>query len=65
MYKFVSFTSGKADILSLFFLSQSVAVFTPLIVILVFTFLKRSERGDLKEALLGSFFVFHKLNLSN
>lgn len=31
----------------------SVAVFTPLIIILVFTFLKRSERGDLKEALLA------------
>lgn len=34
-------------------LHQSVAVFTPLIVILVFAFLKKSERGDLKEATLG------------
>lgn len=32
---------------------QSVAVFTPLIVILVFTFLKTAERGDVKEASLG------------
>ncbi|XP_010776621.1 phospholipid phosphatase 5 [Notothenia coriiceps] len=31
----------------------SVAVFTPLIVILVFTFLNKSERGDLKEASLA------------
>ncbi|TWW60345.1 phospholipid phosphatase 5 [Takifugu flavidus] len=31
----------------------SIAVFTPLIVILLFTFLKRSERGDLKESLLA------------
>lgn len=34
-------------------LHQSMAVFTPLIVILLFTFLKKSERGDLKEASLG------------
>lgn len=33
--------------------TQSVAVFTPLIVILVFAFLKKSEQGDLKEASLG------------
>ncbi|XP_061784296.1 phospholipid phosphatase 5 [Nerophis lumbriciformis] len=31
----------------------SIAVFTPLIVILVFTFMTKSERGDAKEALLG------------
>ncbi|KAA8592675.1 hypothetical protein FQN60_018130 [Etheostoma spectabile] len=35
------------------FLMFSVAVFTPLIVILVFTFLMKSERGDLKEASLA------------
>ncbi|XP_068452298.1 uncharacterized protein [Clinocottus analis] len=33
--------------------TQSVAVFTPLIVILVFTFQKTTERGDLKEASLA------------
>ncbi|XP_062237584.1 phospholipid phosphatase 5 isoform X2 [Platichthys flesus] len=31
----------------------SVAVFTPLIVIVVFTFMRKSERGDLKEASLA------------
>lgn len=31
----------------------TVAVFTPLIVILVFTFMKRTEKGDLKEACLA------------
>lgn len=36
-----------------FCLPQSVAVFTPLIVIAIFTFLKKTERGDLKEASLG------------
>lgn len=35
------------------FLMFSVAVFTPLIVILVFTSLKKTERGDLKEASLA------------
>lgn len=34
-------------------LLQSVAVCTPLIVILAFTFLNKLERGDLKEASLG------------
>lgn len=34
-------------------LCQSVAVFTPLIVIVAFTSMKRAERGDVKEASLG------------
>lgn len=38
---------------SFFCLHQSVAVFTPLIVIVVFTSMKRAERGDMKEASLG------------
>ncbi|XP_034026586.1 phospholipid phosphatase 5 isoform X2 [Thalassophryne amazonica] len=35
------------------FLMFSVACFTPLLVILLFTFVKKSERGDLKEASLA------------
>lgn len=37
-----------------FFMLQCLAVFTPLIVILVFSILKKSEHGDWKEATLGS-----------
>lgn len=47
------------------FCLKSVAVFTPLIVILVFSFLKRSERGDLKEALLGNFVHFTEIDFFN
>ncbi|XP_068424775.1 phospholipid phosphatase 4-like [Clinocottus analis] len=38
---------------TLMFVSNIAAVFTPLIVILVFTFQKMAERGDLKEASLA------------
>lgn len=47
------FTIIIAMISSFVDLLQSVAVCTPLIVILAFTFLNKSERGDLKEASLG------------
>ncbi|XP_034397959.1 phospholipid phosphatase 5 isoform X1 [Cyclopterus lumpus] len=49
LYKFHRVESDHVPTTLMF----SVAVFTPLIVILVFTFLKTSERGDLKEASLA------------